>query len=144
MEKFYKVEEIAKILNMHPKTIQRYIREGKLKATKIGKVYRVTGHDLEIFMESPDVSINNDISKKNIDDFITMSTVIDIKNVTKEEATSVINVISASYESRKEYEKLSMFDIAYIEKDKVISIILKGNYNFVTYISNFIYSLYNI
>jgi excisionase family DNA binding protein len=40
------------MLNIHPKTIQRYIREGKLRATKIGKGWRITGHDLSTFTES--------------------------------------------------------------------------------------------
>ena len=31
---------------MHPKTIQKYIREGKLRAAKVGKSWRVTGHDI--------------------------------------------------------------------------------------------------
>lgn len=37
-EKFFTVEEIGEMLKMHPKTIQRYIREGKLRAVK--SVYR--------------------------------------------------------------------------------------------------------
>jgi excisionase family DNA binding protein len=33
--KYYTVEQIAEMLQIHPKTIQRYIREGKLRANKI-------------------------------------------------------------------------------------------------------------
>ncbi|WP_432765158.1 helix-turn-helix domain-containing protein, partial [Hungatella hominis] len=31
MDKYYTVEQVAELLTMHPKTIQRYIREGKLR-----------------------------------------------------------------------------------------------------------------
>ena len=53
-EAFYTVEQVANLLQMHPKTItiQRYIREGKLSAVKFGKGWRVSGHDLSVFTES--------------------------------------------------------------------------------------------
>lgn len=34
---YYTVNQISNMLNIHPKTIQRYIREGKLRAAKVGK-----------------------------------------------------------------------------------------------------------
>jgi len=49
---YYTVEQISEMLNIHPKTIRRYIREGRLHATKIGKSWRITGHDLSVFVES--------------------------------------------------------------------------------------------
>ena len=45
-ETYYSVEQISEMLHIHPKTVQRYIREGKLRAAKLGKSWRVTGHDL--------------------------------------------------------------------------------------------------
>ena len=50
-ETYYTVEKISKLLSIHPKTVQRYIREGKLRANKVGKGWRVSGHDLSVFME---------------------------------------------------------------------------------------------
>jgi excisionase family DNA binding protein len=50
-EKLYTVEQISAMIEMHPKTVQRYIREGRLKAQKIGKAWRVGGHDLSVFLE---------------------------------------------------------------------------------------------
>ena len=37
----YTVNEIAEILGLHPKTVQRFIREGKLKANKIGRAWKI-------------------------------------------------------------------------------------------------------
>ncbi len=50
-ETYYSVEQLSRMLHIHPKTIQRYIREGKLRAAKIGKSWRVTGNDLSRFTE---------------------------------------------------------------------------------------------
>jgi excisionase family DNA binding protein len=37
MERYYTVEQISQMLNIHPKTIQRYIREGKLAGRRSEK-----------------------------------------------------------------------------------------------------------
>ena len=43
----YTVEQAAERLKLHPKTVLRMIREGRLKATRIGKAYRIAGDDLD-------------------------------------------------------------------------------------------------
>lgn len=47
----YKVERVAELLDLHPDTIRRYIREGKLKAYKIGKGFRIKKESLDKFLE---------------------------------------------------------------------------------------------
>lgn len=43
------VERAAEELGLHPKTVLRYIREGRLSATRIGKSYRIARANLEVF-----------------------------------------------------------------------------------------------
>lgn len=43
------VEQAAERLKLHPKTVLRYIHEGRLPATRIGKAYRIVGGDLDAF-----------------------------------------------------------------------------------------------
>ncbi|MBB4015765.1 excisionase family DNA binding protein [Chelatococcus caeni] len=43
------VEQAAEELGLHPKTVLRYIREGRLSATKIGKAYRIDRGTLDAF-----------------------------------------------------------------------------------------------
>lgn len=43
------VEEAAERLNLHPKTVLRYIRDGRLAATRIGKSYRIERAKLDAF-----------------------------------------------------------------------------------------------
>ncbi|MBN9538719.1 MAG: DNA-binding protein [Alphaproteobacteria bacterium 65-37] len=43
------VEQAAEQLNLHPKTVLRYIREERLPATRIGKSYRIAGAALDAF-----------------------------------------------------------------------------------------------
>lgn len=43
------VEQAAEQLNLHPKTVLRYIRDGRLPATRIGKSYRILRAKLDAF-----------------------------------------------------------------------------------------------
>lgn len=43
------VEQAAEQLNLHPKTVLRYIRDGRLEARRIGKSYRIARNNLDAF-----------------------------------------------------------------------------------------------
>jgi excisionase family DNA binding protein len=43
----YTVEQAAERLKLHPKTVLRMIRDGRLKAARVGKAYRIAGDDLD-------------------------------------------------------------------------------------------------
>jgi excisionase family DNA binding protein len=46
-EEVYTVEQFAERLKLHPKTVLRFIREGRLRAVKVGKSYRILRSDME-------------------------------------------------------------------------------------------------
>lgn len=45
--------DVAKRLNLHAKTVRGYVRDGRLKAVRIGKQYRIARSDLEAFTGMP-------------------------------------------------------------------------------------------
>lgn len=49
----YSVEQVAARLGLNARTVRTYIRDGRLKAVRIGKSYRITGSDLEAFTGHP-------------------------------------------------------------------------------------------
>lgn len=44
-------DQVAQILQVHPFTVLKFIKQGKLKASKLGRVYRIREGDLENFLE---------------------------------------------------------------------------------------------
>lgn len=52
IEKFFTTEQVANILQVHPFTILKFIKQGKLKGVKLGRVYRIMESDVEAFLES--------------------------------------------------------------------------------------------
>lgn len=49
--KTYTSQEIAKILSVHPMTIYREIRRGKLKAFRVGTDFRINEKDLQEYVK---------------------------------------------------------------------------------------------
>lgn len=47
MEKIYTTKQVAELLQVSVITIRRYIKSGKLKASKIGKDYRISERDIK-------------------------------------------------------------------------------------------------
>lgn len=142
-EKFYTVDQIAEILGMHHKTIRKFITEGKLRANKVGKQWRISGHDLSLFMENNNVNIRNkneaedekiefSTSNDNINktNKINISTVVDINEVDMDEYRRISNMLLAVMNSKDYKMRNSTINIKYYQKDKNLKIMLWGDMEF--------------
>ncbi|GMQ56559.1 helix-turn-helix domain-containing protein [Vallitalea sediminicola] len=140
--KFYTVDQVADMLKIHPKTVRKYVREGKLRGTKVGKQWRVTGHDLSLFMEGEenivpenfhevthDYSVSSDKSS-NGNDKISVSTVIDIVVKNKDEVDRISNTLVAVMNSKDPEYGNSTINIQYIEKSHKLRVMLWGTIYF--------------
>ncbi len=128
-EKYYTVEQISNMIDMHPKTIQRYIREGKLRAKKIGKSWRISGHDLSVFAES--TSNLSFEPKTPSTDKVIASSVIDIKVDDFDECTRIINMLMAAFNCKPhEYGKSTMY-AQHLEHENKVRVSIWGNIRFI-------------
>jgi DNA binding domain, excisionase family len=142
---FYTIDKIAEILGMHHKTIRKFITEGKLAASKVGKQWRISGHDLSLFMEKNNVNINdkNTVEESNID-FLTngevkenekqkvnVSTVVDINDVNKEEYFRISNTLIAIMNCKDPKMGKSTINMKYDEKENRLRVLLWGTISFI-------------
>lgn len=133
---FYSVEQISQMLNIHPKTVQRYIREGRLRAAKIGKSWRVTGHDLSVFTEGTNLSSEQKHRTGVSEDRAKASSVIDIDVGSRDEAIHIINMLTAAMNVKPpEYGRSSMH-AQFLETDYKVRVTLWGNIKFMSVIIN--------
>ena len=51
VERIYTPEEVAELLSVTPKTVKDWLRAGKLKGSKLGKLWRGQDSDIQRFME---------------------------------------------------------------------------------------------
>lgn len=52
MTEYLTTKEVAEKLNLALSTVTYYIRQGELKATKLGRGYRITEDDIKEFVKS--------------------------------------------------------------------------------------------
>jgi len=52
VEKYYSTEDVAEILGFKEKTVREWLRTGKLKGKKVGRLWRVKESDLEEFINN--------------------------------------------------------------------------------------------
>ncbi len=141
--KFYTVDQVSEMVNIHSKTVRKYIREGKLRATKMGKQWRITGHDLSLFMEnktnvipenSHEVTDNFfklDGSSNTNNNKISVSTVIDIIVDNKDEAERISNTLIAVMNSKDPQYGKSTINVQYIERSCKLRVMLWGTIHFI-------------
>ncbi|MFJ8435518.1 helix-turn-helix domain-containing protein [Kitasatospora sp. NPDC094019] len=51
---YFSVEQVAELLGLHVRTVRGYVRDGRLRATRIGKQYRIARRDFDSFAGGPD------------------------------------------------------------------------------------------
>lgn len=150
--KFYTIDQIAELLGMHHKTIRKFISEGTLGANKVGKQWRISRHDLNIFMEKNNVRMDNEkveeelnIEHSNagegaqtISQRINVSTVVDINGTEKDEYIRISNTIIAIANCKDQEMGKSTTHIKYDKKDKRLRVILWGSVKFTENMLNVI------
>lgn len=95
----YTVEQAAGLLELHVKTIRRYIHDGRLKAKRIGKEYRITRTALEEFTGGAmPVQAAAPISKTRQ---VIASSIVDIDAISPEDSHRITTYVMASLNSRR-------------------------------------------
>ena len=128
MERYYTVDKIANMLSMHPKTIQRYIREDKLHAKKVGKSWRVYEQDLKAFMECTNIADNipSKIPIKAV-----ASSVVDINVANSNEALDIEKYLMASMNNRSDDANTASIHTQYMEHENKLRVTLWGSVAFM-------------
>ena len=48
----YTTQQAAEVLQINIQTLRKWVREGKLPASKLGSDYRITGEDIKSFLDA--------------------------------------------------------------------------------------------
>jgi excisionase family DNA binding protein len=88
------VEQVAQILRLNVRTVRNYVRSGSLKATRIGKQYRIGRADLEAFTGRPVASHAERVSSPA--GRVEISSVINMEGVSPALANRISNMLTAT------------------------------------------------
>ena len=94
--KLLSVDQVATQLGMHVRTVRRYVREGKLKAVRIGKQYRIQASDLALLTGRPIVAEPPVARHRQVE----ASTVVQIDAISPQDAQRVVNGIGGAIRGR--------------------------------------------
>lgn len=132
--KFYSINQAAEILNIHPKTLGRYIREKRIHAGKIGKSWRITEDDLQVFINKnlkPQTGGENLTGATNAPDIdqprIKVTSVIDIQVKSQDEANRIANTMTALLNSKDPSMGMSRFHSVYDPTQSLVKLVIWGS-----------------
>src|SRR5574341_1819366 len=98
IQQLFTVDEVAGRLNLHAKTVRRFIREGKLPAKRIGKEYRITRSALEEFAGTAIGAGAVPVPRTRQ---LLVSSIVDIDAISQEESDRITTLIMAGLNSRR-------------------------------------------
>jgi len=88
----YSVDQVADMLDLHVRTVRGYVREGRLKAVRIGKQYRIARDDLEAFTGRPVPAAEPVRRTRHVE----VSSVIEIDAISPDTADRLTNMLMAA------------------------------------------------
>ena len=105
----YTADEVAGLLNLHVKTIRRYVRDGRLKARRIGKEYRIARADLDDFAGETRLA-DTPVARTR---HVVASSIVDIDAISPDESHRITTMIMASLNSSRGEADLPRVDTIY-------------------------------
>ena len=95
--RLFTVDEVAQRLNLHVKTVRRFIREGRLQAKRIGKEYRITRSTLDEFAgTSADPGTSIPLTRH-----VLVSSIVDVDAISSEESQRITTLTKAGLNARR-------------------------------------------
>jgi excisionase family DNA binding protein len=119
-QELYSVEQVAERLGLHVRTVRAYIRDGRLKAVRIGKSYRITRGDLETLTgpQAPAPSPARHIE---------VSSIVEMEGVSLDASIRLANSLLASLNGRKSGDPPLRAETLYDPERKRMKFILLGD-----------------
>ena len=126
----YTVDQVADLLNLHVRTVRGYVREGKLKAVRIGKQYRISGDDLAALTGQPASSFVREPVRR--ERFVEVSSIIEIDALPADLAGRLMTTLVAMAKGHRDDDQSLRVESIYNEERARLKVILTGSIGTVT------------
>jgi excisionase family DNA binding protein len=137
-EEVYTVEQFAERLKVHPKTVLRFIRDGRLRAVKVGKSYRILRTEMEAMTGVSPATFQSAISafqgvierqagKRDGRPQARVTSIVDLPDVAPDTAQRIARTLSAARMGQAAHAEPMSLDIAHDPKTRILKIIIVGS-----------------
>ncbi|ETK37864.1 helix-turn-helix domain-containing protein [Microbispora sp. ATCC PTA-5024] len=120
----YSVEQVANLLGLHVKTVRGYVRDGRLKAVRIGKQYRIAREDLEAFTGHPVAPPPAETARRTR--HAEVSSVVQVDAISRAEVSRLTNTLMAVVAAPRDGDERLRVESIYDEERAVLKIIVIG------------------
>ena len=123
-QQLYSVEQVADLLGLHVKTVRTYVRDGRLKAVRIGKQYRIAREDLEVFTGHPVAAPARETARRQR--HIEVSSIVQIDAISFDAMSRLSTMIVGSATGRPDDDQRLRIETFYDEERASLKIIVVG------------------
>lgn len=116
-EDLYTVERAAERLSLHPKTVLRFIHDGRLKAVRVGKSYRILRADL-------DALVGVSQPRRGERPGARVTSIIDVPGLSTDEASRIATALQAMLISQTARPDPIHLDTAYDPEHQHLKIVI--------------------
>lgn len=92
LQEMYSVDQVAAQLGLHVRTVRSYVRDGRLKAVRIGKQYRIAREDLDALTGQAAAGPNGSVGPEPVD----VSSVVQIDQIGPDAASRMSSTLMAA------------------------------------------------
>ncbi len=123
-QELLRVDQVAERLKLHVRTVRNYVRDGRLKAVRIGKQYRIAREDVEAMMGTRLAPAARDTVGRSR--HIEVTSVVQVEAIGPEEAMRLTNYLVAAANGRAERAEPLQVQTIYDEERGSLKVILAG------------------
>ncbi|MEU6235602.1 helix-turn-helix domain-containing protein [Kitasatospora sp. NPDC047058] len=123
MPQYYSVEQVAELLGLHVRTVRGYIRDGRLRATRIGKQYRIAAADLDALTGAPAAPAAPPVPERR---HAEVSAIVQVDGVGRTEAARLANTVMAAIAGPREGGIPLRVETVHNEERETLKVIVLG------------------
>ncbi|MFI5859865.1 helix-turn-helix domain-containing protein [Streptomyces sp. NPDC051546] len=124
----YSVGEVAEMLGLHVRTVRNYVRDGRLKAVRIGKQYRISRADFEALTSLPapadeEAPAHGEAPRRHVE----VSSIVQIDAIGPDAASRLANLVTASAQSPRDTPATLRVQTVYDKERARMKIVILGD-----------------
>jgi len=131
---FYTIAEVARLLKLHVKTVLIYVRDGRLKATRIGKQYRVARNDFDAFAVGHAPPVDDVRRRRRVE----VSSIVEIDAISLEAATRAVTHLQGALKGRPSDDSHAQLDTIYYQEIGRLKLIISASPETTAQLLNFV------